>query len=135
MYSKRGSGCHRRTKHSGGCDWGTKRSREELPHIGGQGQKPGGPQARRAAAKRSYPTSKIREAAESARLQRLRNGREELPKSEVRGGGREELPHVPMPKARGSGQEDQPHVQGAVAVWAQEDLEKLSQVEGQEGWW
>ena len=33
-------------------------------------------------------------AAESARLQRCRNGREELPKSEVRGGSREELPHV-----------------------------------------
>ena len=33
-------------------------------------------------------------AAESARLQRRRNGREELPKSEVRGGGREEPPHV-----------------------------------------
>ena len=32
--------------------------------------------------------------AESARLRRRRNGREELPKSEVRGGGPEELPHV-----------------------------------------
>ena len=30
-------------------------------------------------------------------------------------------------------QEDQPHVQGAVAVWAQEGLEELSHVEGQEG--
>ena len=33
-------------------------------------------------------------AAESARLQRRRNGREELPKSEVRDGGWEELPHI-----------------------------------------
>ena len=33
-------------------------------------------------------------AAKSARPQRRRNGREELPKSEVRGGGPEELPHV-----------------------------------------
>ena len=56
-------------------------------------------------------------AAESARLQRRRNGREELPKSEVRGGGRE----------------DQPHVQGAVAAQAQEGLEVLYHVEGQEG--
>ena len=56
-------------------------------------------------------------AAESARLQRHRNGREELPKSEARGGG----------------QEDQPHVQGAVAVRAQEGLEELSHAEGQEG--
>ena len=54
---------------------------------------------------------------ESARLRRRRNRREELPKSEVRGGG----------------QEDQPHIQGAVAVLAQEGLEELSHVEGQEG--
>ena len=110
------------------------------------------------AAERSYPTSEVRgrsqedprpegrqprgvtprprseAAAESARLQQLRNGREELPKSEVRCGGREELPHAPKPEARGGRREDQPHVKGAVAVWAQEDLEKLSQVEGQEGW-
>ena len=33
-------------------------------------------------------------AAESARLRWCRNGREELPKSEVRGDGREELPCV-----------------------------------------
>ena len=81
-----------------------KCGREELPHVRGQGQKPGGPNARRAAAK-------------SARLQRRRNGREELPKSEVRGGGRE----------------DQPHVQGAVVAQAQEGLEVLYHVEGQEG--
>ena len=55
--------------------------------------------------------------AESARLRWRRNGREELPKSEVRGGG----------------QEDQPHVQGAVAARAQEGLEELFHVEGQEG--
>ena len=58
--------------------------------------------------------------AESARLRRHRNGREELP-------------HAPRPKARGRGQEDQPHIQGAVAAWAQEGLEELSHVEGQEG--
>ena len=29
--------------------------------------------------------------------------------------------------------EDQPHVQGAVAAWAQEGLEELSHVEGQDG--
>ena len=56
-------------------------------------------------------------AAESVRLQRRRNGREVLPKSEVRGGF----------------QEDQPHIQGAVVVLAQEGLEELSHVEGQEG--
>ena len=40
----------------------------------------------------------------------------------------------PTPKARGNDQEDQPHVQGAVAAGAQEGLEELSHVEGQEGW-
>ena len=53
--------------------------------------------------------------------------------SEVRGGSWEELPHAPTPDARGSDREDQPHVQGAVAAWAQEGLEELSHVEGQEG--
>ena len=37
-----------------------KRRQEEPPHIRGQGQKPGGPHAQRAAAKRSYPTSEVR---------------------------------------------------------------------------
>ena len=59
---------------------------------------------------------------------------EELPRVRGRGGGQEELPHAPRPKAKGSGWEEQPHVQGAVAVWAQEGLEELSHVEGQEGW-
>ena len=36
-------------------------------------------------------------------------------------------------EARGGGQEDQPHIQVAVAVRAQEGLEELSHVEGQEG--
>ena len=53
--------------------------------------------------------------------------------SEVRGGGREEIPHAPSPRlgvmggrsnctteARGGGREDQPHVQGAMAARAQE---------------
>ena len=57
------------------------------------------------------------------------------PKSKARGGGREELPHAPMPKTRGGGLEDQPHVQGVVAAWVQEGLEELSHVEGQEGRW
>ena len=30
------------------------------------------------------------------------------PASEVRGGGREELPHAPMPEARGGCREEQP---------------------------
>ena len=55
------------------------------------------------------------------------------PKPEARGNGREELPHTPKPEARGGGWEDHPHVQGAMAARAQEGLEVLSHVEGQEG--
>ena len=38
-----------------------------------------------------------------------------------------------MHEARGGGWEEQPHVQGAVAAWAQEGLEELFHVQGQEG--
>ena len=38
-----------------------------------------------------------------------------------------------MPEARGGGWEDQPHVQGAVAALAQEGLEELLHIQGQEG--
>ena len=55
------------------------------------------------------------------------------PASEARGDGWEELPHALTLEARGGGQEEQPHVQGAVAARAQEGLEELSHVEGQEG--
>ena len=41
----------------------------------------------------------------------------------------------PTSEVRGSGLEDQPHVQGAVAARAQEGLEELSHVEGQEEQW
>ena len=78
-----------------------------------------------AAAKRIYPESEVRGG-----------GQEELPHAptpETRGGGREELPHAPTPEVRVSGLQEQPHVQGAVAVQAQEGLEELSHVEGQEG--
>ena len=67
---------------------------------------------------RSYPASEVRGC-----------GREEIPhapKPEAKGGGREEQP----PEARGGGREDQPH---AVAMPAQEGLEELSHVEGHEG--
>ena len=47
--------------------------------------------------------------------------------------GREELPHAPKPEVRGGSREELPHVQGAVAARAQKGLEELSHVEGQEG--
>ena len=100
-------------------------------------------------------------AAESTRLQRRRNGREELPRVRSQGGqprGDTQCPRsgaaargvtsrprsgrwpggdTPPPKTRGQGQwpgGPTTHVQGAVAVQAQEGLEELSHVEGQEGW-
>ena len=50
--------------------------------------------------------------------------------SEVR--GRDERSY-PASEVRGGGWEEQPHIRGAVAAWAQEGLEELSHVEGQEG--
>ena len=50
--------------------------------------------------------------------------------SKVKGGGREELPHT---RGQGGGQEEQPHVQGVVAGQAQEGLEELLHIQGQEG--
>ena len=85
-------------------------------------------------------------AAESARLQRRRKGREELPKSEVRG-SREELPHSPTPEARSSGWEDQPQskewwLRGRRRAWRRYPTlkvrkgggEKILLVQGKEQW-
>ena len=38
-----------------------------------------------------------------------------------------------MPEARGGSREEQPHLQGVVAALAQEGLEELFHVQGQEG--
>ena len=51
------------------------------------------------------------------------------PEFEVRGGDLEETPHI-----RGQGRRPRGATQGVVAVQAQEGLEELSHVEGQE-WW
>ena len=74
-------------------------------------------------------------AAESARLLQSM--------SEVGGGGQEELPlhprsgvaarrRYPPPEARVGSWEEQAHIQGVVAAWAQEGLEELLHVQGQE---
>ena len=81
---------------------------EELPHVQGEGQQPRVPGCDHAGtAERNYPMSEVR--------------------------GRNERSY-PTSEARGGGQEDQPRVQGAMAAQAQEGLEELSHVEGQEGW-
>ena len=68
--------------------------------------------------------------AESARLRRRRNSREELPKSKARGGGPEEPPCAP-----GQGRRLGGATPGGVAALVQEGLEELSHIEGQEGLW
>ena len=73
-------------------------------------------------AEKSYPSLRSGAAAERR-----------YPANEVRGSSREELPHAPTPETRGGGQEDQPQVQGEVDAPAQEGLEELFHVEGQEG--
>ena len=82
--------------------------------------------------------------AESARLRRRRNSREELPKSKARGGGPEEPPCAPGQGRRLGGATPNPRPGEAAGrsnpkckeQWLrgrQEGLEELSHVEGQEG--
>ena len=89
---------------AGGC------SREELPHVRGQGQKPGGPHARRAAAKRSYPTSEVRGSGRECQAATA----QEWPRRATlrpRSGAAAERSY-PTPEARGGGREEQPHARG-----------------------
>ena len=80
---------------AGGCDdWHTKRGREELPHVRGQGQKPGGPHARRAAAKRSYPTSEVRGSGRECQAATAQEGLRGATRVRGQGRRREELPRV-----------------------------------------
>ena len=71
-------------------------SREELPHVRGQGRWPRGttPCLSSGAAKRSYPKPEVRAVAKRS-----------YPTPEVRAGGREEQPHAQgQPHVRGRGQ-------------------------------
>ena len=85
-------------------------------------------QAAASAAERSHPTSKVRG----------RNREDPMPE------GRRPRGVTPRPRSgaaakstrlrwRRNGPEELPHVQGAVATWAQEVLEELFHVQGQEG--
>ena len=58
--------------------------------------------------------------------------RRSYPTSEVMGCGRRSCL---MPEVRGGSREEQPHVQGAVAAQALEGLEELLHIQGQEGRW
>ena len=86
--------------------------REELPHVRGQGGRPRGDTQR--------PRSGVATRGVTPR-----------PRSGTAAGRSNPCPR-PGVVARRTNQ-DQPHVQGAMAAQAQEGLEKLSHVEGQEG--
>ena len=79
----------------------SEHSREKLSHVRGQGQKPGGPHARGAAAERSYPTPEARGGSreeqphvQGAVAARAQESLEELFHIKVRRGGGEEIPLV-----------------------------------------
>ena len=82
-------------------------SQEELPYIRGQGQRPRVPGCDGAGMARGA-TPCLRSGVAAGRS-------------------------YPSTEARGSGREEQPHVQGALASRAQEGLEELFHVQGQEG--
>ena len=63
-----------------------------MSEVKGRSREDPMPEGRRPRGVTPHPRSGA--AAKSARLRQHRNGREELPKSEVRGGDREELPQV-----------------------------------------
>ena len=104
---------------------GHKPGREELPYVWGQGQNPrsgGQEELPHVQGQRQQPRVPGCDSQEWLRgaTPRPRSGAvagQSYPTSEVRGGG----------------QEEQPHLQGAVAARAQEGLEELLHVQGQEG--
>ena len=85
-------------------------------------------------AERSYPPSEVRGRSWEDPMTegRLPRGVTARPKSGAVAGRSYPISTL---EARGSGREGLPHVQGAVAAQAQEGLDELSHVEGQEGWW
>ena len=65
----------------------TESGREELPQFQSQEQKPGGPHARGAVAKRSYPTSEVRGNGQEWQAATAQvTAERSYPTSEVRGG-------------------------------------------------
>ena len=87
-----------------------------------------------AAGERSHPTSEVRGRSRKDPMPegRLPRGVTPCPRS---GAAAKRNYPVPTLVARDSGREELPHVQGAVAAQAQEGLDELSHIEGQEGWW
>ena len=82
-------------------------------------------------AKRSFPTSEVRGSSresQAATAQDQLRGATQRPRSGATAGR-----NYATPEARDSSLEEQSHLQGAVAMRAQESLEELSHVKGQEG--
>ena len=155
--------CNKIPLSAGGCDRRAKRSREEPPHVRGQGWKLGGPHARRAVAKRSYPTTEVRgsgrEYQTAMAQERLRGAtprprsggaaERRYPASESGAAARRSYPTPPRPRpGAAAGRSNLRPRPGAVARrtnptpkepllrrQAQEGLEELSQVESQKGQW
>ena len=91
----------------------------------------GGRNSIQSATGRSYPTSKVRgsgQECQAATAQEHPRGATSRPRPGVAA-----RRSYPTPEARGGDQDEQPQVQGTVAARAQEGLEELSHVEGQEG--
>ena len=143
-------GFHKRS--AGGCDGARARAAERsypTSEVRGSGPECQALNAQEWPAKPSYPTFKVRvggwEELPHVRGQGRSRGDTLRPRSgwqpggatphprpvasEVRGGDPEEPPH-----ARGQGPQRGGATQGAVAVQAQEGLEELSHVEGQDRW-
>ena len=114
-----------RALSAGGCQsWCTKRGREELPHVRGQGQRPRVSGCDSAGTtKRSYPASEVRGGQEKpprtrGQGQQLGGGTSHLrpgavtlrshPEPKARGGSWEE---PLMPEARAGGREEHPEEQ------------------------
>ena len=114
-----------------GCDRCTKRgkhSREELPHVRGQGQKQGRTPCPKGGGQEELPH--IRGQGQRLRVPGCNGaGTAEKSYSSPRSGV-VAWRSYPTPEARNGGREDQPHVQGVVATRAQEGLEALVHVEG-----
>ena len=84
------------------------------------------------AAERSYPTSEVKgrsRECQAVMVQERLRGATPHPRPEMAAER-----SYPASEVRG-GREEQPDVQGAVAARAQEGLEELAHVEGQEGQW
>ena len=104
---------------AGGCARRAKCGREKPPHVRGQGQKPGGPHARRAAAKRSYPTSEVRGSSRECQAETAQErprGATPHPRSGAAAGMSYPTPPRPRPGRRPGGPTPRPRSPGCAGA-------------------